>query len=101
MLGLFNFQEQFIIETNASGLGIGVGLMQQGQPIAYISRTLAPKCQSLSTYEKELLALVYDVENGDRMWWDHISSLRLIRLVLNTSWSKISPHHLQSKLLPK
>ena len=32
--------------------------MQQGRPIAYFSQALCPKNQSLSTYEKELLAIM-------------------------------------------
>lgn len=62
ILVLPNFKEEFIIETNASGIGLGAVVMQQGHPIAYISKTLAPKHQGLSAYEKELLAVVYAVE---------------------------------------
>ena len=40
--------------------------MQEAHPIAYISKALAPKHQSLSVYEKELLAVVYAVKK-----WDH------------------------------
>ena len=40
--------------------------MQEAHPIAYISKALAPKHQSLSVYEKELLAVVYAVRK-----WDH------------------------------
>ena len=58
VLALPNFNEEFIIETDASGFGIGAVLQQNGHPIAYLSKTLAPKHQALSTYEKELLALV-------------------------------------------
>jgi len=36
--------------------------MQEGHPIAYISKTLAPRHQSPSEYEKELLAVVYAIE---------------------------------------
>lgn len=37
---------------------IGAVLMQQGRPLIYLSKGLAPKHQGLSTYEKELLAIV-------------------------------------------
>ena len=45
------------METNASGQGIGAALMQEGHPIAYFSKALSSKHQSLSTYEEELMAV--------------------------------------------
>lgn len=46
------------METDASGLGIGAVLMQNGKPLSYISKGLSETHQGLSTYEKELLAIV-------------------------------------------
>nr|GEZ30255.1 reverse transcriptase [Tanacetum cinerariifolium] len=63
-LGLTRYYRRFIkgyaliFETDASGEGIGVVLQQSGHPIAYCSKTLAPRHHSLSTYEKELLAVI-------------------------------------------
>jgi hypothetical protein len=61
VLGLPDFSKPFIIEYDASGEGIGAVLMQTGQPLAYLSQGLKGKSLSLSTYEKELLALVMAV----------------------------------------
>lgn len=36
-------------------------LMQEGHPIAYLSKALGQKAQALSTYEKECLALILAV----------------------------------------
>ncbi|GKF40465.1 retrovirus-related pol polyprotein from transposon 17.6, partial [Tanacetum coccineum] len=58
VLALLNFDEEFVIEIDVSGFGIWAVLQQNKHPIAYLSKTLAPKHQSLSTYEKELLAVV-------------------------------------------
>lgn len=58
VLTLPNYDLPFTVETDASDVGLGAVLMQKGRPIAYLSKALAPKHQSYSTYEKELLALV-------------------------------------------
>lgn len=54
VLALPNFEEQFVIETNVSGQGIGVVLMQQRHPIAYFSKKLSPRMQCASAYAREL-----------------------------------------------
>lgn len=58
VLALPDFNQEFVIETDASGYGIGAVLQQGAHHIAFLSKTLAPKHQSLSAYEKELLAVV-------------------------------------------
>ncbi|GJU63404.1 retrotransposon-related protein [Tanacetum coccineum] len=58
VLKLPNFDEEFVVETNASGEGIGAVLQQAGHRITFYSKTLASKHHSLSTYEKELLAII-------------------------------------------
>lgn len=40
--------------------------MQEGRPLAYISKALGPKWQKLSIYEKELLAIVYAVQKWEQ-----------------------------------
>jgi hypothetical protein len=62
VLALPNFQQQFHVETNACGDGIRDVLMQQGQPIAYLSKALDDKHKNLSIYEKEFLALIMSIE---------------------------------------
>ncbi|XP_019253895.1 PREDICTED: uncharacterized protein LOC109232588 [Nicotiana attenuata] len=61
ILTLPDFSIPFGVETDACSLGIGAVLMQNGQPIAYLSKGLSPQHQSLSVYDKELLALVMAV----------------------------------------
>lgn len=55
VLSLPNFAKPFVIETDASEIGIGAILQQDGHPIDYVSKALGPKTQGLSTYEKESL----------------------------------------------
>ncbi|GJR42435.1 zinc knuckle CX2CX4HX4C containing protein [Tanacetum coccineum] len=47
VLALPNFKEEFIIEIDALGYGVGVVLQQSGHPIAFLSKTLAPKTTDL------------------------------------------------------
>lgn len=53
VLALPNFSDTFVLETDACNMGIGAVLMQQGNPVAYLSKSVCPKNQDLSTYEKE------------------------------------------------
>ncbi|XP_056688530.1 uncharacterized protein [Spinacia oleracea] len=61
-----NLSKVFVVETDASCKGIGAVLMQDNHPLAYISRTLGPKWQKLSVYEKELLAIVFAVQKWEQ-----------------------------------
>ncbi|PNX80974.1 Ty3/gypsy retrotransposon protein, partial [Trifolium pratense] len=57
VLCLPDFAKEFIIETDASNMGIGAVLMQDGHPLAYFSKKLGPQMQSASVYIKELHAI--------------------------------------------
>lgn len=62
MLSLPDFSSPFTIETDASDQGVGVVLMQSGHPLAYLSKAMGPKSRGLSTYEKEYMAIIIDVQ---------------------------------------
>lgn len=55
VLALPNFNEEFAIEIDVSGYGIGAVLSQNGRPIAYLSKGIAESKRSWSIYEKEML----------------------------------------------
>jgi hypothetical protein len=56
-----NFNLPFVVECDASGRGIGVVLMQQQWPLAFFNQVLKGRLLLMSTYKKELLALVATV----------------------------------------
>jgi len=86
VLALPNFSKEFVVEVDASGLGLGAVLMQNHHPTSFISRSLNKQQQSLSTYEKKLLAVVFAVQkNGVTTYFPRSSSLELITKVLSTS----------------
>ena len=61
-LAMPNFNDSFIVETDASGDGIGAVLTQQGQPIAFMSRALGISKRAWSIYAKEMLAIVEAIQ---------------------------------------
>ena len=74
VLALLDFQQQFTVETDACGTGIGAILQQDGHPIAFMSKSLCPKYQGLSTYEKEYLAVIAAVDQ----WRPYLQSAEFI-----------------------
>ena len=62
VLHLPNFALEFVIETDASNVGIDVVLMQAGHPLSYFIKKLGPRMLASSTYLKELYAIVAAVK---------------------------------------
>ena len=91
-----DFNKPFALETDACGNGVGAVLLQDGHPIAYISKPLGPKSAGLSTYEKEYLAILLAVEQWRSflqhaeftIYTDQRSLTHLSDQRLNTPWQQ-------------
>lgn len=62
VLALPDFTLPFTVETDACKRGVGAVLAQKGHPIAYLSKALGMTAQTMSTYEKECLAILLAVD---------------------------------------
>ena len=96
VLALPDFSVPFAIETDACANGVGAVLVQQGHPLAFISKALGPHTMGLSTYEKEYLAILVAVEQWRHylqygeflIFTDQRSLIHLNEQRLHTPWQQ-------------
>jgi hypothetical protein len=69
LLQLLDFGKTFELECDASGIGIGGILLQEGKPVAYFSEKLGGPSLNYLTYDKELYALVCVLETWQHYLW--------------------------------
>ena len=55
----YNVEEEVTLHCDASERGLGAELLQNGQPVAFASRTLSPAEQKYAQIEKECLAITF------------------------------------------
>ncbi|XP_071924844.1 uncharacterized protein [Coffea arabica] len=91
LLALPCFDKMVEIECDASGVGIGAVLMQEGKPIAYFSEKLNGAALNYSTYDKELYSLIRALET-----WQHY--LRPREFVIHTDHESLKHIKSQHKL---
>ena len=92
VLSLPDFSKPFAIETDASEAGIGAVLMQEGHPIAFMSKALGPKSQGLSTYEKEFMAILLAVQ----AWRPYLQFQEFVILTDQKSLTQLSDQRLHT-----
>lgn len=62
ILALPNWNVPFIIETDVSGVGLGVVISQNGHSIAFFSKKLSTRAQNKYIYKREMMAIVLSVQ---------------------------------------
>jgi hypothetical protein len=103
VLALPDFAKPFVVECDTSTYGFSVVLVQDGHPIAFYSRPVAPRHRSLAAYEQELIGLVQAVRHWRSYLWgrcftvkrDHYS----LKYLLDQRLATIPQHHWVGKLL--
>ena len=72
VLTLPNENEGFVVYTDASKLGLGCVLMQQGKVVVYASRQLKPHEENYPTHDLELVVVVFAL----KLWRHYLYGTR-------------------------
>jgi hypothetical protein len=97
VLALPNFERPFCIEIDASDNGISAVLMQDGHPLAYLSKSLGPKSRGLSMYEKEYMAILLAIQS----WRSYLQFQEFVIFTDQKSLTQLSDQRLHTSWLQK
>ena len=88
VLAYFDAKAEQTIQCDASKQGLGAVLLQDGQPVMYISRTLTETEQRYSNTECELLAVVFALERLDHYTAGYRVKVETDHQPLTSIWKK-------------
>jgi len=94
VLALPSFDKLFEVECDASGVGIGAVLTQEGRPLAFFSEKLSDPRRKYSTYDKEFFAIIRALEH-----WTHY--LIVNEFILHSDHKALKYIQGQHKLNPR
>lgn len=97
VLALPDFSRPFSIETDACDTGVGAVLVQDGHPIAYLSKALGVRNQRLSIYEKEFLAVIMAIDK----WRAYLQRAPFVIVTDHKSLCSLGDQHLKTELQRK
>lgn len=97
VLALPNSDKPFVIDTDASDIGIGAVLMQDQQSVAFMSKALGPTHQKMPIYEKEFLAVIMVVEK----WRPYLQRQEFIIRTDHRSLAYLNDQNLHSDMQRK
>lgn len=97
VLAIPYFNKQFVLEIDAIDQGFGAVLMQEGHPVAYLSKAVTSRNQGLSTYEKEYMAILLAVEK----WRPYLQNQEFLIKTDHKSLLHLSEQRILTKLQQK
>ncbi|XP_071681819.1 uncharacterized protein [Lolium perenne] len=97
-----DFDEPFVVDYDASGIGFGAVLHQGEGPLAFFSRPFAARHHKLAAYERELIGLVQAVRHWRAYLWGRTFRVRTdhysLKFLLDQRLSTVPQHQWISKL---
>ena len=102
VLRYFNPAEDTVLQCDASDTGLGATLLQNGQPVAYASRSLTDTERNYAQIEKELLAIVFGTEKFNQYTYGRKVFVESDHKLLEVIYQKplvAAPKRLQRMLL--
>jgi len=97
VLAIPDFSKPFVLEIDASDLGLGAVLMQEGHPITYLSKSLSKQNQALSVYEKKCMTILMAVDK----WCPYLQNMEFIIRTDHKSLLHLTKQRVHTKIQHK